>query len=148
MGTSAAGLTCAAVREGNDKEFALEAGALVLADKGICCIDEFGCIRNEDRTTIHEAMEQQTLSVAKAGIVCKLNCRATIIAVMNPKNCIYDNHASLSHNTGLGTPLLSRFDLIFKLVDTSDAERDYNVTTYLLNRAIQVSWWVSWIGFQ
>mmetsp|Transcript_14021 Transcript_14021/g.33912 ORF Transcript_14021/g.33912 Transcript_14021/m.33912 type:complete len:887 (+) Transcript_14021:80-2740(+) len=137
VGTSAAGLTCAAVRDGADKEFALEAGALVLADKGICCIDEFGCIRSEDRTTIHEAMEQQTLSVAKAGIVCKLNCRATIIAVMNPKDCIYDNHSSLSNNTGLGTPLLSRFDLIFKLVDTSDAERDSNVTTYLLNRAIQ-----------
>lgn len=139
VGTTSAGLTCAAVREGNDKEFALEAGALVLADKGICCIDEFGCIRNEDRTTIHEAMEQQTLSVAKAGIVCKLNCRATVIAVMNPRDCIYDDQASLSANTGLGTPLLSRFDLIFKLVDSSDPERDSNVTTYLLNRAIQVS---------
>ena len=83
-------------------------------------------------------MEQQTLSVAKAGIVCKLNCRATVIAVMNPRDCIYDDHASLSANTGLGTPLLSRFDLIFKLVDSSDPERDSNVTTYLLNRAIQV----------
>jgi hypothetical protein len=137
VGTTSAGLTCAAVREGSGKEFALEAGALVLADKGVCCIDEFGCIREADRTTIHEAMEQQTLSVAKAGIVCKLNCRATIIAVMNPRDCLYDNHASLSVNTGLGTPLLSRFDLIFKLVDSSDAERDSNVTTYLLNRAIQ-----------
>jgi DNA replicative helicase MCM subunit Mcm2 (Cdc46/Mcm family) len=137
VGTTSAGLTCAAVREGSGKEFALEAGALVLADKGVCCIDEFGCIQDQDRTTIHEAMEQQTLSVAKAGIVCKLNCRATIIAVMNPKDCLYDNQASLSANTGLGTPLLSRFDLIFKLVDTSDAERDSNVTTYLLNRAIQ-----------
>jgi DNA helicase MCM9 len=137
VGTTSAGLTCAAVREGNDREFALEAGALVLADKGVCCIDEFGCIRNEDRTTIHEAMEQQTLSVAKAGIVCKLNCRATIIAVMNPRNSIYDNFASLSANTGLGTPLLSRFDIIFKLVDSSDEERDHNVTAYLMNRAIQ-----------
>mmetsp|Transcript_22010 Transcript_22010/g.32511 ORF Transcript_22010/g.32511 Transcript_22010/m.32511 type:complete len:884 (-) Transcript_22010:246-2897(-) len=136
VGTTSAGLTCAAVREGNGKEFVLEAGALVLADKGVCCIDEFGCIRKEDRTTIHEAMEQQTLSVAKAGIVCKLNCRATIIAVMNPRDCLYDNHASLSRNTGLGTPLLSRFDIIFKLVDSSDALRDNNITTYLLNRAI------------
>lgn len=136
VGTTSAGLTCAAVRDGNDKEFSLEAGALVLADKGICCIDEFGCIRNEDRTTIHEAMEQQTLSVAKAGIVCKLNCRATVIAVMNPRDCIYNNQSSLAQNTGLGTPLLSRFDLIFKLVDSPDAERDSNVTTYLLNRAI------------
>ena len=140
VGTTSAGLTCAAVRESSDKEFALEAGALVLADKGICCIDEFGCIRKEDRTTIHEAMEQQTLSVAKAGIVCKLNCRATVIAVMNPRDCIYDNQASLSANTGLGTPLLSRFDLIFKLVDSPNPERDSNVTQYLLNRAIRVSY--------
>jgi len=174
VGTTSAGLTCAAVREGSGKEFALEAGALVLANKGVCwyvskssskrtnvsgfvnvrssemnliprfthpplvssSIDEFGCIRESDRTTIHEAMEQQMLSVAKAGIVCKLNCRATIVAVMNPRDCLYDNHASLSVNTGLGTPLLSRFDIIFKLVDSSDAERDSNVTTYLLNRAI------------
>lgn len=139
IGTTSAGLTCAAVRDGNGKEFSLEAGALVLADQGVCCIDEFGCIQESDKTTIHEAMEQQTLSVAKAGIVCKLNCRATIIAVMNPKDCVYDNQASLSRNTGLGTPLLSRFDLIFKMVDSSNAERDSNVTTYLLNRAIQVS---------
>lgn len=137
VGTTSAGLTCAAVREGSGKEFALEAGALVLADKGVCCIDEFGCIREQDRTTIHEAMEQQTLSVAKAGIVCKLNCRATIVAVMNPRDCLYDNYASLSVNTGLGTPLLSRFDLIFKLVDVTDVERDCKMTTYLLNRAIQ-----------
>ena len=136
VGTTSAGLTCAAVREGSGKEFVLEAGALVLADKGVCCIDEFGCIRKEDRTTIHEAMEQQTLSVAKGGIVCKLNCRATIIAVMNPINCLYDNHASLSRNTGLGTPLLSRFDIIFKMVDNSDPARDSNICTYLLNRAI------------
>lgn len=136
VGTTSAGLTCAAVREGNGKDFVLEAGALVLADKGVCCIDEFGCIRKEDRTTIHEAMEQQTLSVAKGGIVCKLNCRATVIAVMNPKDCLYDNHASLSRNTGLGTPLLSRFDIIFKMVDSSDASRDSHITTYLLNRAI------------
>jgi hypothetical protein len=136
VGTTSAGLTCAAVREGNDRSYSLEAGALVLADKSVCCIDEFGCIRNEDRLSILEALEQQSISAAKAGIVCKLQCRATVIGVMNPRNCIYDNQMSLAQNTGLGTPLLSRFDLIFKLVDTSDPARDEKVTHYLLDRAI------------
>ncbi|KAG7365278.1 MCM family protein [Nitzschia inconspicua] len=136
VGTTSAGLTCAAVREGNDRSYSLEAGALVLADKSVCCIDEFGCIRNEDRLSILEALEQQSISVAKAGIVCKLQCRATVIGVMNPRNCIYDNQQSLSQNTGLGTPLLSRFDLIFKMVDSSDPARDEKVTHYLLDRAI------------
>ena len=138
IGTTSAGLTCAAVREGNKNEFALEAGALVLADKGVCCIDEFGCIRSSDRTAIHEAMEQQTLSIAKAGIVCKLNCRATIFAVCNPKKGILDYDKSLTDNTGIELPLLSRFDLIFKLIDSSDETRDGQVATFLLNRAIQV----------
>ncbi|KAL3918499.1 MAG: hypothetical protein SGILL_004207 [Bacillariaceae sp.] len=136
VGTTSAGLTCAAVREGNDRSYSLEAGALVLADKSVCCIDEFGCIRNEDRLSILEALEQQSISVAKAGIVCKLQCRATVLGVMNPRNCIYDNQLSLAQNTGLGTPLLSRFDLIFKLVDSSDPARDEKVTHYLLDRAI------------
>ncbi|GKY95206.1 hypothetical protein MPSEU_000483700 [Mayamaea pseudoterrestris] len=142
VGTTSAGLTCAAVREGNGKEFSLEAGALVLADKGVCCIDEFGCIQDRDRTTIHEAMEQQTISVAKAGIVCKLNCRATIVAVMNPRDCIYDTRATLAANTGLEPPLLSRFDMIFILTESScDMERHSKVSTYLLNQAIEGTGW-------
>jgi len=139
VGTTSAGLTCAAVREGSGKEFTLEAGALVLADKGVCCIDEFGCIRQEDRTTIHEAMEQQTLSIAKAGIVCKLNCRATVIAVTNPRGGLYETGDTLAKNTGIDTPLLSRFDLIFTLIDSSDATRDNNIAWFLLDRAIQGS---------
>ena len=137
-GTTSAGLTCAAVREGSGKEFTLEAGALVLADRGVCAIDEFGCMAAKDRTTIHEAMEQQTLSVAKAGIVCKLNCRATIIAVTNAKGGIYDHEKTFTSNVGIEPPLLSRFDLIFKLIDGSDPRKDDNVATFLLNRAIQV----------
>jgi DNA replicative helicase MCM subunit Mcm2 (Cdc46/Mcm family) len=140
VGTTSAGLTCAAVRDsggGSGKEFVLEAGALVLADRGVCCIDEFGCIQKNDRTTIHEAMEQQTLSIAKAGIVCKLNCRTTILAATNPRGNLYEIEKSLEENTGIGSPLLSRFDLIFKMVDSSDFQRDDRIATHLLNDAIR-----------
>lgn len=85
-------------------------------------------------------MEQQTLSVAKAGIVAKLNCRATVIAVTNAKSGYYDHNKSFSINVGIEPPLLSRFDLIFKLIDGSDVNKDNNIATFLLNRAIQVSW--------
>lgn len=137
VGTTSAGLTCAAVKTLNNNEYTLEAGALVLADRGVCCIDEFGCIRAEDRNNIHEAMEQQTLSVAKAGIVCKLNTRATVVAVMNPKRSLYDLHDSVSKNTNIGCPLLSRFDFILVLLDVSDLERDDKITTFLLKQGLQ-----------
>lgn len=136
-GTSSAGLTCAAVQEKNTGQWVLEAGALVLADRGVCAIDEFACIKPTDRTSIHEAMEQQTLSVAKAGIVCKLNCRTSVVAVCNAKGGYYDNDKPFTVNVGIEPPLLSRFDLVFKLIDGSDAVKDDNVATFLLNRAIQ-----------
>ncbi len=131
-GATAAGLTAAVLRDKQTGEFYLEAGALVLADGGVAIIDEFDKMNNNDRSAIHEAMEQQVISISKAGIVARLNARASVLAAGNPKMGYYDPRKPFIENVNLPPPIISRFDLIFVLRDVPNMKRDYEMAMYIL----------------
>jgi len=132
-GSTAAGLTAAVVRD-TSGIFMLEAGAVVLGDQGLVCIDEFDKMRPEDRSALHEVMEQQSASIAKGGIVATLNARTSILAAANPMFGKYDIFKNIYENVNLPIPLLTRFDLVFIVRDIPSQEKDRNIAQHIISQ--------------
>src|SRR5687767_12310672 len=130
-GSTAAGLTAAVIRD-KSGIMMLEAGAVVLGDQGLVCIDEFDKIKPEDRSALHEVMEQQTCSVAKGGIVATLNARTSILAAANPLYGKYDPFKNITENVNLPIPLLTRFDIIYVIRDIPEKEQDDRIASHIL----------------
>lgn len=136
-GASAVGLTASVRMDPGTREWVLEGGAMVLADQGICLIDEFDKMSEMDRTSIHEAMEQQSISISKAGIVANLQARCAVIAAANPIKGRYDMQLSFSDNVNLSEPILSRFDILCVLKDEVDVTKDTDLATFIINSHIK-----------
>ncbi|TFG06112.1 MAG: minichromosome maintenance protein MCM [Promethearchaeota archaeon] len=135
-GSSAVGLTAAVIKDPDTGQMSLEAGAIVLANGGVAAIDEFDKMDSADRSALHEGMEQQTVSIAKAGIVATLKSETAIIAAANPYSGRFNEYKSFSENTRMPPSLLSRFDLIFKVVDRPDPANDAQMAEFILNDAM------------